>query len=457
MEDNEPCAVCSAEVGQGMRAVACDGCHGWYHQACGKISDYIYKKIADAPNEEPYMWYCKDCKPKCKKSSNNKLSNKCEPIDQGPHKVGSPKTRAENVSLHRDNPNNIMTFVNVSSQPLDQHNARTLTSHHPENEDVTNLGLLLAETGKENQYLKSTILQLYRDLQEVHLLLVNAKERNLELTRETIQQGKTITRLNNHIQHLDPIFKPTRPMTVPTSENGNPKNSYNDQSIRTDLLDKAPTETTIHRPPEDTTADILIIGDSMIRGLLHHQDLGPNKKIKVHSMPGARIQNLSKYLVAQEALPHTVIVHIGTNNLKNSKTPNHVMRPLWYTLESAQKKFKNTIWVVNAILYRNDIQRKYIDDVNDALQFMCDQLKLVFRNPNTAVTGRGIGRDGLHLNSLGERQLTDFIMSDIGVQLDLDIDPSSIDNETVPAPQNPVPTTTTNSKNSTIPYLKTTP
>lgn len=95
------------------------------------------------------------------------------------------------------------------------------------------------------------------------------------------------------------------------------------------------------------------------------------------------------------------------------------MRPLWYlepTIEAAQKQFKNTKWVINGILYHRDIPSWYIDDVNKAFNFMCQRLKVVFRDPNVAVTARGLGRDGLHLNSVGSRQLAEFIMSDIGVE-----------------------------------------
>lgn len=61
--------------------------------------------------------------------------------------------------------------------------------------------------------------------------------------------------------------------------------------------------------------------------------------------------------------------------------------------------------MVNGILNCKDVSQRYIEDINEALKFMCDQLKLVFRDPNTIVRARGLGRDGLHLNSLGTQKL----------------------------------------------------
>lgn len=92
------------------------------------------------------------------------------------------------------------------------------------------------------------------------------------------------------------------------------------------------------------------------------------------------------------------------------------MRLLWLTIESAQKLFKNTTWIVNGILDRGDVSKSFVEDVREALRFMCDQLKVVYRGPNTAVTKRGYGRDGIHLNPIGDEKLMKFILTDLGLE-----------------------------------------
>lgn len=57
-----------------------------------------------------------------------------------------------------------------------------------------------------------------------------------------------------------------------------------------------------------------------------------------------------------------------------------------------------------------------MDDVNEAFDLMCDQLRLVYKDPNSAIIKRGLGRDGLHLNNVGLQQLMSFIFTDLGME-----------------------------------------
>lgn len=50
---------------------------------------------------------------------------------------------------------------------------------------------------------------------------------------------------------------------------------------------------------------------------------------------------------------------------------------------------------------------------------MCDQLKIVYQDLNTMVTVRGLGRDGLHLNTFGTQRSAEFIFADIGIRTSL--------------------------------------
>lgn len=72
--DNELCGVCSDNVEQDTKADACDDCKRWYHQTCGKISNALYNKIYNAPQNNPVSWQCKNCRPENKRdtSRNNK-------------------------------------------------------------------------------------------------------------------------------------------------------------------------------------------------------------------------------------------------------------------------------------------------------------------------------------------------------------------------------------------------
>lgn len=67
--------------------------------------------------------------------------------------------------------------------------------------------------------------------------------------------------------------------------------------------------------------------------------------------------------------PECLVLNIGSNNISSAINPNQVVIPQWYTIEALKKKSFVTKIMVNEILHRK------IDDVNDALFFMCNQLK----------------------------------------------------------------------------------
>lgn len=48
-DSNALYGICSDNVQQEMKAAACDECKRWFHQACGKSSNHILKKINNAP------------------------------------------------------------------------------------------------------------------------------------------------------------------------------------------------------------------------------------------------------------------------------------------------------------------------------------------------------------------------------------------------------------------------
>lgn len=360
LDAGSTCAICTGEVGTDDRAVTCDGCEKWVHIACGKISAKLYNKIKDAPTDNPITWYCLPCS-KSKKNDNNAVND------------------TQKTELDRTKEN-------------------------------------LREANAKNDSLNKIINNLQQDLENANRMLINSKRENIRINQELIDQTNLVNRLNGELQDYrgtnlakivtnkgegnETISNPG--LGLPAKENiqkeGIP-NKYCDVEQETSLED-----TENHDP------DILIIGDSLLRGIAEFSD---DPKIEIKSAPGAYIQDLSKYLSARTTMPNTVIIHIGTNNIKYAATPNHLMRPLWLTIESAKKKFKNTLWIVNGIIHRRDIQDRSIREANEALAFMCDQLKVVFRDPNEVITDRSLARDGLHLNRYGSRLLAKFIIDDV--------------------------------------------
>lgn len=162
----------------------------------------------------------------------------------------------------------------------------------------------------------------------------------------------------------------------------------------------------------------LIIGDSLMRhttNILKKQ----NPKVFLETnqivMSGAKIQDVSNFLRNQNKLPKQVVIQAGSNNISRSKTPNHVMRPLWLTIESNQKRFPETEWYVGSIPYRDDCRKIFIEETNKALEFMCSQLKVHFINNTNILNDTHLSWDGIHLNQTGSEIQANQIIQALGL------------------------------------------
>lgn len=155
-------------------------------------------------------------------------------------------------------------------------------------------------------------------------------------------------------------------------------------------------------------------------------------------MRGARIQEVSMFLKNQYALPKKVVIQIGSNNLRQSKTPNHVMRPLWLTIEANQGRFPDTQWFIGSIPYRDDCRIKFVEETNKALEFMCRQLKINFIDNTELINESHVIWDGVHLNQIGSQIQADRIMLALGLKEKESPRPTPAEeNQTPTPPPNP--------------------
>ena len=73
------------------------------------------------------------------------------------------------------------------------------------------------------------------------------------------------------------------------------------------------------KPSPKPRTDILVIGDSMIKHVKGHK-LSRTKQVKCSSQPGDKVDDFYLHVIAEvkEHKPSEIILHIGTNNGKNS-------------------------------------------------------------------------------------------------------------------------------------------
>ena len=154
---------------------------------------------------------------------------------------------------------------------------------------------------------------------------------------------------------------------------------------------------------------VVIIGDSMIKHLdpKRIQNGLQNRKVTIKTFPGARIDDMKHYAVPTLATkPNTLIVHIGTNDLRNN-TPSNLLSSLEDLGEMImQYTNKNTNLIWSEIITRTDdpTLTNKVNLVNNSLARLCETRNWgLIKNNN--ITGNLMNNSGLHLNKQGTAAL----------------------------------------------------
>ena len=154
---------------------------------------------------------------------------------------------------------------------------------------------------------------------------------------------------------------------------------------------------------------VVIIGYFMIKHLdpKRIQNGLQNRKVTIKTFPGARIDDMKHYAVPTLATkPNTLIVHIGTNDLRNN-TPSNLLSSLEGLGEMImQYTNKNTNLIWSEIITRTDdpTLTNKVNLVNNSLARLCETRNWgLIKNNN--ITGNLLNNSGLHLNKQGTAAL----------------------------------------------------
>ena len=160
----------------------------------------------------------------------------------------------------------------------------------------------------------------------------------------------------------------------------------------------------------DEPEDSIIVGDSMIRHQLEEFCGRAPKRRKRYWYPGAKIDDITKALediTAKEKHDSLYIVHVGTNDVKNSNSEELLekYKRLIGTLKEKRSKF-----IVSGILPRIGAENQFYNkafSTNDRLKSLCSKENVEFLNLWNHFYDQRIlfNHDGLHLNPVGSARL----------------------------------------------------
>lgn len=370
------CAKCNKDIYENDKALACD-CNEntWYHIECIYVSEDQYNIIMHDENFD-MNWVC----------------SKCKQLTTRPLKESQSKQYDEIIKLLLEDIGDLKAQINLQKV--------------------------------ENDRLSETLAKKMEVIYRLENIICN------------IASAETDTRRteNSPIDSVDPEHAGPNGGLHPENQQGKLEQGSKERRDvdATEERKKNEIMKLTDNPRHNKNTNIpLIIGDSLIKDIPKIINTAGQTQAEIKVAPGARIQDVSKFISNQKDLPDNVILHVGSNNISSSKTPNHVMRPLWLTIEAYQKKFPHTTWHVSSIPLREDCSERFMDETNKALKFMCAQLKVNFLDNNIKLNKNHLSWDGIHLNHEGSRVLAsqlqnildDIIRPTIENQLSPNFDP----------------------------------
>ena len=142
---------------------------------------------------------------------------------------------------------------------------------------------------------------------------------------------------------------------------------------------------------------VVIVGDSIIKQV-DQRKMSSNKTVKVRSFPGATIEDMADY--SRSLLrnnPSSLIVDVGTNNLKNDDVYT-VRNKLLGLKDSIEEQYPNTAVILSTLTKRTYdpiLEQK----VNKVISFLLGPGLNVVNNNN--ISHFYLNRSKLHLNYAG--------------------------------------------------------
>jgi len=138
----------------------------------------------------------------------------------------------------------------------------------------------------------------------------------------------------------------------------------------------------------------LVVGDSIIRNV----GTGQNNMM-VECFPGIRTEQLHKVLDNRDlGTPDTVVIHVGTNDLKRLVNLDYVMGEVYSLVNTAKVKFPQSKIVLSEVLWRTDVAWQCIGALNVRYDWPVKTLGVTFVDPNSWHEDWDFTRDGLHMN-----------------------------------------------------------
>jgi len=154
-------------------------------------------------------------------------------------------------------------------------------------------------------------------------------------------------------------------------------------------------------PGDRKVGECLVLGDLII-----HNVGSECLNRKVECFPGIRMEQLNEVIEKKDlGNPETVIIHVGTNNLRRTGHIDYVTGDVYDLVNTAKSKFSTSIVVLSGVLQGRDMSWQHTGAISSRYEWVARMLGVTFVDPKSWVNNWDSGRDGLHINQSGARHI----------------------------------------------------
>jgi len=152
-------------------------------------------------------------------------------------------------------------------------------------------------------------------------------------------------------------------------------------------------------PTKQKVTQFIVVGD-----LIVHNFEAEHADMKVECFPGIKTEQPHRAMEKTDLVsPETVIIHVGTNDLRTTRNLGFVMGEVYALVSRTKKKLPNCRLVLNGVLRRRDVSWRHTGALNDRFDWVANALGLTFVDLISWIEDGDFASDELHLNGRGKR------------------------------------------------------
>jgi len=154
-----------------------------------------------------------------------------------------------------------------------------------------------------------------------------------------------------------------------------------------------------------------VLDDSIVRNVGTEE-----ANMRVECFPGIRADQLRR-VMENRNFGHSdaFVIHVGTNDIRRSRNLDYIMGEVYDLVNKAKTKFPGSRLVLSGVLRNKGVTWRRVGAANDRLEWVAKSLGATFVDPNSWIRDLDFGRDGLHLNKTGARELGDLYSRVCGI------------------------------------------